>query len=136
LLGLRVAAVDTNVLVRLLVADDAKQFTLAQQALRDHGPVFVTQIALIETVWVLAHTYKIARRDLEEIIEQLLLGAEFVLQGAEQVAAALATFRRSRADFADCLLLENALSAGQLPLLTFDKVLGRLQGGQVLARNH
>ena len=130
------AAVDTNVLVRLLVADDAKQLALAKQALHDHGPVFVTHIALIETVWVLAHTYKIARRDLEEIIERLLLGAEFVLQGAEEVDRALAAFRRSRVDFADCLLFENAQSAGQLPVLTFDKVLGRLRGVQVLTSHH
>lgn len=126
------AAVDTHVLVRLLVADDARQLVLAKQALRDHGPVFITQIGLVKTVWVLAHTYGIARHDLAEVIERLLLGAEFVLQGAPEVGRALAAFQRSRADFADCLGVENTRAAGRLPVLTFDRALGRLDGVQAL----
>jgi predicted nucleic-acid-binding protein len=131
-----VAAVDTNVLVRLLVADDDRQLAVARKALREHGPVFVTQVALIETVWVLAHTYGVDRHDLAEVIERLLLGAEFSLQGEQDVSKALAAFRQSRADFADCLLVENARSAGRLPVLTFDKALGRTDGAKLLAGSH
>jgi predicted nucleic acid-binding protein len=47
------------------------------------------------------------------------------------VAAALAQFRVKPAlGFSDCLVLEIARKAGHLPLVTFDKTLGRLGGAQ------
>jgi predicted nucleic-acid-binding protein len=38
----------------------------------------------------------------------------------------------SKADFADCLLLAGARAAGELPLVTFDKALGKLAGARLL----
>ena len=56
-----------------------------------------------------------------------------VLQDADVVVAALAQFRaRPALGFSDCLVLETARKAGQLPLVTFDKALGRLDGAQRL----
>jgi predicted nucleic acid-binding protein len=45
------------------------------------------------------------------------------------VAAALAQFRRRPAvGFSDCLMVEMARKAGHLPMGTFDKALGRIEG--------
>ena len=122
------AAADTNVLVRLLVADHPAQLRAARRIVAQSGPLYVSQIALVETIWVLGFTYRLPRRDQGAVVEQLLAGAEVVLERPAEVAAALVSFRSSRADFADCLLLENARAAGMLPLATFDKRLGRLAG--------
>jgi predicted nucleic acid-binding protein len=51
----------------------------------------------------------------------------------EVVAAALGRVRRRPSiGFSDCLLLEVARKAGHLPLGTFDRDLGKLDGAQSL----
>ena len=122
------AAADTNVLVRLLVADHPAQLRAAQRCIAERGPLYVSQVALVETIWVLAYTYRLARRDLGAVVEQILAGAEFVLERPAEVATALVSYRSSRADFADCVLLANAQAAGMLPLATFDRRLGKVTG--------
>lgn len=122
------AAADTNVLVRLLVADHPAQLRAAQRCIAERGPLYVSQVALVETIWVLAYTYRLARRDLGAVVEQLLAGADFVLERPAEVATALVSYRSSRADFADCVLLANAQAAGMLPLATFDRRLGKVTG--------
>ena len=122
------AAADTNVLVRLLVADHRAQLRAAQRCIAERGPLYVSQVALVETIWVLAYTYRLARRDLGAVVEQILAGAEFVLERPAEVATALVSYRSSRADFADCVLLANAQAAGMLPLATFDRRLAKVTG--------
>jgi predicted nucleic-acid-binding protein len=51
------AAVDTNVLVRLLVADDPGQTQRALSFLEAHRPLWVSTVVLVETVWVLTAVY-------------------------------------------------------------------------------
>src|SRR3954452_1730341 len=46
-------AVDTNVLVRLLTADDAKQAAAAEAFVTMAGHAWISHIVLVETVWVL-----------------------------------------------------------------------------------
>jgi len=123
-----VAAADTNVLVRLLVADHPAQLRAAQRCIAERGPLYVSQVALVETIWVLAYTYRLARRDLRDVVEQILAGADFVLERPAEVATALVSYRSSRADFADCVLLANAQAAGMLPLATFDRRLAKVTG--------
>jgi predicted nucleic-acid-binding protein len=123
-----VAAADTNVLVRLLVADHPAQLRAAQRCIAERGPLYVSQVALVETIWVLAYTYRLARRDLGAVVEQILAGADFVIERPAEVATALVSYRSSRADFADCVLLANAQAAGMLPLATFDRQLAKLTG--------
>ena len=49
------------------------------------------------------------------------------------VTAAIAHFRRRRSlGFSDCLMLEVARKAGHLPLATFDRHLGKIDGAQRL----
>jgi predicted nucleic-acid-binding protein len=126
-----VAAADTNLLVRLLIADDARQFARAKKALEE-GPLLVSQIALVEAAWVLSHTYEFDKTALVGVLQQIIDGSQFRVQRAEEVSAALEMFVKSRAGFADCLLLENARSEDQLPLLTFDKALAKLPGARAI----
>ncbi len=124
-------AVDTNVLVRLLARDDAKQAVAADQAVAKGA--WVSHLVLAETVWVLDAVYARTPRQLIAALEQLLIHESLVLQDADAVAAALAQFRAKPAlGFSDCLVLEIARKAGHLPLATFDKALARVAGAHRL----
>ena len=126
------ASADTNVLVRLLTNDEPKQVGAIQRFIADHGPLRVSQVALVEALWVLDSTYSLGRADQAEVVEAMLSGAEFLVEREVEVEDALHSFRASKADFSDCLLLANASAAGELPLATFDRALGKLQGAQPL----
>ena len=124
-------AVDTNVLVRLLTRDDAKQVAAAD-AFVDRG-AWVSLLALAEAVWVLAAVYERSGAEIARAVEMLLNHRDLTLQDSEAVAAALEIFRtRPTLGFSDCLLLELARKAGHLPLGTFDRELSKLDGAQKL----
>ena len=46
-------AIDTNVLLRYLLADDAVQHNKAALKIKSSQPVLITDIVLVETVWTL-----------------------------------------------------------------------------------
>jgi predicted nucleic acid-binding protein len=59
----------------------------------------------------------------------LLNHKDLTIQDAEVVVAALEKFKKRPAlGFSDCLVLETARKAGHLPLGTFDRDLGKLDG--------
>jgi predicted nucleic-acid-binding protein len=120
-------AVDTNVLVRLLVRDDAAQ-TSAAEAFVENG-AWVSQLVLAETLWVLDAVYERTSAQIATAVDLLLDHKQLTLQDADVVASALGQFReRPSLSFSDCLVLEIARKAGHIPLGTFDKRLGKLSG--------
>src|SRR3972149_10915935 len=124
-------AVDTNVLERLITRDDPRQVVSADHFVAK-GP-WVSHLALAETSWVLASVYDRSAAEIATAVELLLNHRELTLQDPDVVAAALAVFKdRPAVGFSDCLLLEIARKAGQLPLGTFDRDLGKLDGAQRL----
>ena len=124
-------AVDTNLLVRLLVRDNADQVAAAETFV-DHG-AWVSQVVLVETLWVLDAVYQRSAAQLANAVDLLLNHRHLVLQDADIVVTALAQFRsRPSLGFSDCLVLEVARKAGHLPLGTFDRNLARLAGAQRL----
>ena len=124
-------AVDTNVLVRLLARDDARQAAVANAAVAKGA--WVSQLVLAEAVWVLDAVYGRTPKQLIAALDLLLAHESLVLQDADVVAAALAQFRAKPAlGFSDCMALAIARKAGHLPLATFVKGLGRLAGAQRL----
>jgi predicted nucleic acid-binding protein len=124
-------AVDTNVLLRLLVRDDRRQ-AAAAEAFAAPG-AWVSHLVLAEALWVLASVYERTPVQLIAALEILLVHRHLVLQDPETVAAALAHFkRRPSLGFSDCLVLEVARKAGHTPLGSFDKALTGLAHTQRL----
>jgi len=124
-------AVDTNLLVRLIARDDEAQVSAAE-AFVESG-AWVSQLALMETTWVLESVYDRTRAHLAEAVELLLDHRHLTVQDRDVVAAALGAFRARRAvSFSDCLILEVARKAGHLPLGTFDRDLAKLEGTERL----
>lgn len=120
-------AVDTNLLVRLLVRDDADQVKAAEAFVAKGA--WVSQLVLAEALWVLDAVYSRSAAQLANAIDRLLNHRELTLQDSEVVAGALNRFRsRPSLGFSDCLVLEIARKAGHLPLGTFDRNLAKLDG--------
>ena len=124
-------AVDTNVLVRLMTRDDARQAAAADVFVENGA--WVSILVLAETIWVLEAVYERTAASLVTAIEMLLDHKDLTLQDSDAVAAALELFRTHPAlGFSDCLMLQLARRAGHLPLGTFDRGLGKIEGAHKL----
>lgn len=124
-------AVDTNVLVRLITGDEAKQ-AVAAEAFVARG-AWVSHLVLVETAWVLRRSYNLDDAGIAAAIEMLLNQETVSLQDAGVVTAALNQYRsKPSLGFSDCLVLEIARKAGHLPLGTLDRNLGKLDGTERL----
>jgi predicted nucleic-acid-binding protein len=124
-------AVDTNVLVRLVARDDADQVSAAEQFVSRGA--WVSHLVLAETLWVLDSVYELSRKQIATAVEMLLNHQDLTLQDVDVVISALDHYlNRSGVDFSDCLVLEIARKAGHLPVATFDRHFGKLDGVQRL----
>jgi predicted nucleic-acid-binding protein len=124
-------AIDTNVLVRLLVRDDPVQVGVAEEFVSKGA--WLSHLVLAETVWVLDSVHERSATQIATALDMLLNHQELTLQEPDVVRAAMERFRaKPSIDFSDCLLLEIARKAGHLPLGTFDRRLGAQPGAQRL----
>lgn len=125
-------AVDTNVLVRLLARDDVKQMMAAEVFVVKGA--WISHVVLVETTWVLSSVYGRTALQIADAIALLLEHEALVLQDPDIVASAVDQLRRKPTlGFSDCLILESARKAGHLPLGSFDRTLGRVDGVQRLS---
>ncbi len=129
-------AVDTNVLVRLLVADDAVQLARARELFdrqaHEPGSIWVSQTVLVELVWVLSRTYARPRAQVLAALRALASHATVCLEGTEEVNSAVVLYASGQADFADCLLAARSQAAGLDTLFTFDRKMRGLPKVQLL----
>lgn len=124
-------AVDTNVLVRLVVRDDANQVRAAEEFIASGA--WISHLVLAETTWVLDAVYERTAEQISAAIDMLLNHQHLTVQDVDVVTAAVENFRKRPAlGFSDCLLLEIARKAGHLPLGTFDRDLAKLDGAVLL----
>jgi predicted nucleic-acid-binding protein len=127
---------DTNVLVRYIMQDDAKQSALANRlidSLTAESPGYVALVSVVEIAWVLGSAYDLERAQLVQAFEGLLRTKELVVENAETVWKAVRSFQSSNADFADCLLERAAAVAGCVKTMTFDRAAAKGGGMTLLA---
>ena len=125
---------DTNVLVRYIAQDDAKQSPKATRIIENlsaDAPGFVAIVTVVELVWVLEYSYQTKRADIVAVLERLLRIKEVVTERADLVWKSVRSYRESKADFADCLIAFCSVDAGCSEILTFDK-LAAAAGGMTL----
>ena len=114
---------DTNVLVRYLAQDDAKQSARATKLIHSfttEKPGFVTLVSLIEIVWVMQSCYQATKPEVVAILDTLLRTQELLVENAETAIKALKLFAASKADFSDCLIERSAHKAGCTYSASFD----------------
>ena len=128
--------IDTNVLLRVIVADEPKQAEAARKFIQDNcspdDPGYVSYITLVELVWTLATAYQLSREDISRALEQILETAQLDVESSNDVALALRDYRRGPADFADCLLARINAAAGCEHTVTFDRKASKLPGFKLL----
>lgn len=109
-------ALDTNMLVRALVADNPAQVDIARR-LMAANTVFISRTVLLETEWVLRSRYKKTRAQLQAFLSALLETDNTVVEAADAVSHALDWYAQG-ADFADALHLSACDAA---VMHTFDR---------------
>jgi predicted nucleic-acid-binding protein len=110
---------DTNVLVRAIVGDDARQSKAAQTALKKADMVALAIPALCELVWVLSQGYKIPTGDIAEAIRRLMNGANVVVN--RPAAEAGLVLLDAGGDFADAAIAYEGNWLGAESFVSFDK---------------
>ena len=126
---------DTNVLVRYIAQDDAKQSLLATrliESLSADEPGYVSLVAVVELVWVLKGCYGSSRAEICAVLETLLRTQEIIVANADTVWKALRVFKAGKADFADCLIERSAQEAGCHHTVSFDSGAVKHCGMQML----
>jgi len=119
-----VRGLDTNVLLRLLLADDPRQAARAREWLRaqpDDEDFLINRIVLCEVVWTLRRGYHFDRGQIADVIDRLLRSYAVVIEDEHSVEFALYLYRTSNADFPDCLLGVTNGFRGCRATATFDR---------------
>lgn len=115
---------DTNILVRMLTADEAVQLSAAVRLMTAAELIALPIIALVETVWVLRSRYKWTGAEVASALRVLLndprVKAEWPL-----VEAGLDLLDRG-GDFADAVIEADGRRLGAETLATFDEQAARL----------
>ena len=122
-------ALDTNLLVRLVTDDDPAQADNIRSALdaeMARGEVLmVSNIALVELVWVLGGGYHYPKDKLMQVIEALLMFRGLSFEVRKHIVMALKAWRAGDGDFADNLMGASMCSLGCDHVLTLDKKAAR-----------
>jgi predicted nucleic-acid-binding protein len=132
-------AIDTNVLVRILVQDPTapSQCATARRLVTDASaagePLLVTLCALLETEWVLRSRYRVSRNAMAAAFIAMLETPGIEFEHDATVEEALFLFDQyASAEFADCLLAARATHLGRSRFVTFDAGAARLPRAELL----
>ena len=124
--------IDTNVLVRFLVRDDDAQFEKARKLIKREVTagrrVFINQLVLMETEWVLRSRYAVPKPRIIEAISGLLHATDVQFEDEPAIEEALFIWKDSTADFADCLIGAKNRRMGCRATATFDVKAAKLPG--------
>ena len=130
------AALDTNVLVRFLVQDDARQGAAATRLIRNGikagGALYIPVTVVLELEWVLRSSFTFDKASVLQTMFGLLGSFELAFESEGAVEAALGNYADGKADFADCLHAALAMMAQEQPLWTFDRAAAKIDGARLL----
>jgi len=123
---------DTNILVRYTVQDDADQSRAATEIVEQHlsedSPGFISTVVMAETVWVLDRAYRFTAAAIATVVERILQADVLEVESEAQVFCAMIALRDGLGSFADALIAALAVNAGCSVTLTFDRKAARLPG--------
>ncbi len=124
--------IDTNVLVRFLVRDDEAQFEKARKLIKREVAagrrVFVNQLVLMETEWVLRSRYAVPKNQIIEAMSGLLDATDVQFEDEPAIEKALFIWKDAAADFADCLIGAKNRRLGCRVTASFDLKASKLPG--------
>ncbi len=117
--------IDTNILVRFLVADDEfqakKVYIIFKEAESKKNEFFVPILVVLELIWVLESAYEISRDEIIDSISELLLMPILKFENQSVVQQFIQTAQGNRYDLSDLLIAHSAAEQGCEAVITFDK---------------
>lgn len=120
-------ALDTNVLLRYLVEDDAVQFKHAVRVIESANErgesCFLDGIVLCEAIWVLESGYKYSKSDIVKVLRKIVTTKNFEIESRDAVLKALDEYEAGKGDFSDYLIGHINEEKGCEQTYTFDKAL-------------
>ena len=129
-------ALDTNVLVRLIVQDDESQALIVSRLLEQHTrrseSLWVAVTVMLELEWVLRSRYDFSKADVIRALSSLLTTIELIFESEAALEQALASYEEGVADFGAYLHLSLAQKESALPFWTFDAKASRTVGAKRL----
>lgn len=113
-------AVDTNVLLRRILNDDAEQSAKARKLFEGARPVLITDVVLAETIWTLrGKRYRASKENIQAVVMSLLEETTTVFENQQVIWSALNDYIAARpiktangiktADLADALIVNKAI---------------------------
>ena len=128
--------IDTNVLLRLLLDDDAAQAAklanLFDSQVQAAGSARIADLVLAELVWTLGSVYRQPKAALVRALRALLAQPAYGFEDRAAVEQALDAYASGRAGFSDCLIVAKNAAAGCAFTATFDRALRAVPGAEVL----
>ncbi len=136
-------AVDTNVLLRYLLADDEIQHGKASGLIIEQRPVLITDVVLAETVWTLSgKRYSLNKVDISKIVRGLIGDGAFLFESNQVIWSTLNDYeeavlvRGKSLDFVDALILNKSYFVAESKgielsgFYSFDKAVEQLHGAK------
>jgi predicted nucleic-acid-binding protein len=125
--------IDTNVLIRFLVADNKEQFNQAKNYFHEaeigKRKLVITPLVIAETCFVLESFYKKTKKEIAGTIETLLLPSWLIVEQKE-ILLSLLNWYRQGLHFVDSYLLAWA-KINQGEILSFDKQIRKKRNGKI-----
>jgi predicted nucleic-acid-binding protein len=126
-------SLDTNILLRLMLADVSAQYDAAKKLVQRKGKrYFVSDAAIVEFIFVLERHYGFSRQQGAEMTRGLL-SIKKLDCNRELILEALGYYAKYKSlSFEDCYLTASAKTMNASPLWTFDKDLVKMVPDAVL----
>ena len=130
-------ALDTNVLVRMLIEDDRRQARIIEETIawaeKNSVPVLILSEVLVETVWVLESVYQCSREEILKFLQTLIVTPTFVFVDPQVIRRAIHEYKKG-GDFADLLIVNQAKEHQAKKIFSFDKKLQKKFPGYVVGK--
>lgn len=120
------AFVDTNIIVRHLTGDPPEMATRATAYLSAEPELFLADLILAETIYVLESFYKTPRDEIATAMRSLVALRFVITVDAALLLSALEVYEIDRIDFAEAYLVACAESSGVGRIASFDRSIDRV----------
>ena len=125
-------ALDSNVVLRYLIADDPVQHQRAKRvidsAAEQGDELFLSDIVLAEIAWTLRSHFKILRQTILATLIGLTEASQMRFESRDRVLRALRRSALGKGEFADYMIRERTFEQGCEAVITFDRALLREDG--------
>lgn len=126
---MKIIGIDTNILLSLRLQRDTqtkKAQSLFEDCLKEKLQIYIPDIVVVETEWVLRSYYKQSKNQIIEFLEEILLIKNALMQDKKLYRIVLEIFRTTNLDLIDCVIIAQIHNFKVDKFLTFDEHLKRL----------